>query len=141
MIARMIRDTFADLAAIHNPWPNRDEVESDVIYDQLCEDVHRARSEEVESLRAGWEHGDDDPVLASVRFARSKMLQAEQELRRLLAYAREFTRPRPYTLAELADAAGMSISGIRTAYERDEIDYVAAAIEARADVEQSVGKA
>ena len=47
-------------------------------------------------------------------------------MRRLLAYGREFTRPRPYRLTDLADAAGMSISGVRTAYDADEITHVAA---------------
>ncbi len=46
-------------------------------------------------------------------------------MRRLLAYGREFTRPRPYRLADLADAAGMSISGVRTAYDAEEIAQVA----------------
>jgi hypothetical protein len=33
----------------------------------------------------------------------------------------EFTRARPCRLEDLARAAGMSISGIRTAYDEDEI--------------------
>jgi hypothetical protein len=48
-------------------------------------------------------------------------------MRRLLAYGREFTRPRPYRLADLADASGMSISGVRTAYDDHEIQQVAQA--------------
>src|SRR6266705_2967895 len=44
----------------------------------------------------------------------------------LLAYAREFAEPRPYRLEDLARAAGMSISGIRTAYDDDEIGEVTA---------------
>ena len=43
----------------------------------------------------------------------------------LLAYAREFVGPRPYTLAELARFAGMSISGVRTAYSDTEVAEVA----------------
>ena len=42
--------------------------------------------------------------------------QAAREMRLLLAYAREFATPRPYRLVDLAEAAGMSVSGIRTAY-------------------------
>ena len=63
-------------------------------------------------------------MLTSLRAARARMLAAELEMRRLIAYAREFVRPRPYTLADLAEAAGMSISGIRTAYDDDEIGFV-----------------
>jgi len=33
----------------------------------------------------------------------------------LIAYGRRFTHPRPYKLIDLANAAGMSISGVRTA--------------------------
>jgi AraC-like DNA-binding protein len=53
------------------------------------------------------------------------MLAAERDLRLLLAYAREFAEPRPYRLEDLARAAGMSISGVRTAYDHDEITQVA----------------
>ena len=42
-------------------------------------------------------------------------------MRLLIAYGREFTQPRPYKLEALAAAAGMSISGTRTAYGEDEI--------------------
>ena len=46
-------------------------------------------------------------------------------MRVLLAFAREITAPRPYRLADLAQAAGMSISGIRTAYTQADIDHAA----------------
>jgi hypothetical protein len=45
----------------------------------------------------------------------------EADTRLLIAYGRCFTHPRPYKLIDLANAAGMSISGIRTAYDTDEI--------------------
>src|SRR5271166_6023907 len=57
-----------------------------------------------------------DPVLAALHDARDRRDQADRDIRILLAYARELTRPRPYRLADLAAAAGMSISGVRTAY-------------------------
>ncbi len=44
------------------------------------------------------------------------MLQVAARMRLLIAYGREFTRPRPYRLEDLARAADISISGIRTAY-------------------------
>lgn len=56
---------------------------------------------------------------------------AEQRLLLLLAYAREFVAPHPYTLADLARPAGMSISGVRTSYGQDEIREVARRIGAR----------
>ena len=41
---------------------------------------------------------------------------------------RRFTHPRPYKLIDLAAAAGMSISGVRTAYEAGEVEQVAEAL-------------
>ena len=65
-----------------------------------------------------------DVLLAALADARQRKEQAAQEMRLLLAYAREFVTPRPYRLADLADAAGMSISGIRTAYTPADIAAV-----------------
>jgi len=62
-----------------------------------------------------------DPVLAALRAARARRDQADRDIRILLAYARELTTPRPYRLADLADATGMSISGVRTAYAHHDI--------------------
>src|SRR5215469_10903020 len=62
-----------------------------------------------------------DPVLAALREARDRKDQADRDIRILLAYARELTSPRPYRLADLAAAAGMSISGVRVAYTRQHV--------------------
>jgi AraC-like DNA-binding protein len=59
---------------------------------------------------------DSDPVLAALKDARDRRDQADRDIRILLAYARELARPRPYRLTDLAAAAGMSISGVRSAY-------------------------
>jgi len=69
-----------------------------------------------------------DPLLAALADARQRKQQADKEIRVLLAYARERVTPRPYRLADLADAAGMSISGVRVAYTRTDTDQVARAI-------------
>src|SRR5947207_15029547 len=65
---------------------------------------------------------DDDPVLAALRAARARRDQADRDIRILLAYARELAAPRPYRLADLAEATGRSISGVRTAYTAADID-------------------
>ena len=64
----------------------------------------------------------DDPVLAALRAARARRDQADRDIRILLAYARELAAPRPYRLADLAQATGRSISGVRTAYTAADID-------------------
>ena len=65
-----------------------------------------------------------DVLLAALADARQRKQQAAQDIRLLLAYAREFATPRPYRLADLAEASGMSISGIRTAYTPADIEAV-----------------
>jgi hypothetical protein len=67
----------------------------------------------------------DDCLLTAIRTAACRKEQAEQDLRLLIAYAREFVRPRPYRLTDLAQAAGMSVSGVRTAYDQRDIERVA----------------
>ena len=62
-----------------------------------------------------------DPVLAALRAARDRRDQADRDIRILLAYARELATPRPYRLADLAEATGRSISGVRTAYTHHDV--------------------
>jgi hypothetical protein len=82
----------------------------------------------VERLRATAEvvgfYGHD-PLLTTLAGVRRQRHDLDAATRRLLAYGREFIRPRPYKLADLADASGMSISGVRTAYDAEEIAQVA----------------
>jgi hypothetical protein len=65
----------------------------------------------------------DDALLAALADARRRKDQAAREMRLLLAYAREIVTPRPYRLADLAEAAGMSISGIRIAYTASDVQH------------------
>jgi hypothetical protein len=91
---------------------------------------HAQRREVIaQRLRAGAANGPHggDPLLTTLAGLRRQRLELEAATRRLLAYGREFSRPRPYRLIDLADAAGMSISGIRTAYDQDDIRQVQAA--------------
>jgi hypothetical protein len=70
----------------------------------------------------------EDPLLAALTAARERKARADHDIRLLLAYAREHVQPRPYRLADLAEAVGMSISGVRTAYTQADIDQAAHAI-------------
>jgi hypothetical protein len=67
-----------------------------------------------------------DTLLMALADARRRKEQADRDIRMIVAYARELTKPRPYRLADLAKAAGMSISGVRVAYTRSDIDRAAA---------------
>jgi hypothetical protein len=106
------------------PRPDDDPSWAEVGYAEVLDEVHRERQQLAEALREGWGH-DVDPVLVEISTQRERMLQAERTMRLLIAYAREYVRPRPYRLEDLAVAAGMSISGVRTAYDDDEIEQVA----------------
>jgi hypothetical protein len=66
-----------------------------------------------------------DPLLVALADASQRKQQATNEIRLLLAYAREIITPRPYRLADLAQAAGISISGVRTAYTGADIRQAA----------------
>lgn len=69
-----------------------------------------------------------DPLLEAISSVRQRKERADRAMRLLLAYAREHVTPRPYRLADLADAAGMSISGVRSAYRQADIDQAAQVI-------------
>lgn len=57
-----------------------------------------------------------DPVLAAIEAAATRRRAADRELRELVAFAREHVVPRGYRLVDVASAAGVSISGVRTLY-------------------------
>jgi hypothetical protein len=65
----------------------------------------------------------DDALLAALADARRRKDQAARDMRLLLAYAREIVTPRPYRLADLAQATGLSLSGIRAAYTESDIQH------------------
>src|SRR5487761_1092998 len=124
------RDIITDLTDLTHPMPEEpeefeDEDQANGWREQADEEVWQ-REEYEEQLRLSLEHQDDyDPLLSEIALARYAMLQAEARMRLLIAYGREFTRPRPYKLEDLAGAAGMSVSGVRTAYDDDEVAEVA----------------
>jgi hypothetical protein len=121
-------DIFDDLAALHTAMPEsvggNPQIGEDVLGDAQ-EQVRHEREEHAEQLRLLWDEQDVDPVLSEIRAARAAMLAAEQRLHLLIAFAREYVSPRPYPLEEIATAAGMSISGVRTCYDEEEVAVVA----------------
>ena len=121
------RDIIADLVDLTYPMPDRPGGDGDAeAWSMECDDAAREREAFERELRFMWDEGDiHDPLLSEIAAARNAMLTAEARMRLLIAYGREFTRPRPYRLEDLARAAGMSISGVRTAYDDDEVAEVA----------------
>ncbi|MET7372570.1 hypothetical protein [Micromonospora arida] len=72
-----------------------------------------------------------NPLIGALADARRAKEEAEQRIRELVAYGREFVQPRPYTLGDLAAGAGMSISCTRTAYSHRDVAQVADATGAK----------
>jgi hypothetical protein len=121
-------DMCADIAALLNPMPapaDGGDESDDESHSHAAEAAWQEREETAEGLRMSWAEEDIDPLLSTLTSLRNRRLQLEADMRLLIAYGRCFTHPRPYKLIDLANAAGMSISGIRTAYDTDEIDQAA----------------
>src|SRR5260370_15800937 len=105
------------------PTPVEGGDESDLeSYAHAAEEALQEGQDMAEGLRMSWAEEDIDPLLSTLTTLRNRRLQLEADMRLLIAYGRCFTPPRPYKLIDLANAAGMSLSGIRTAYASAEID-------------------
>jgi hypothetical protein len=118
-------DICADIAALLNPVPAPVDQEQDNDWGAPAARVWEEREEEAGQLRVAWEEGGIDPLLSTLASLRAQRLRLEADMRLLIAYARRFTHPRPYKLIDLAEAAGMSISGVRIAYDDDELGQLA----------------
>jgi hypothetical protein len=121
-------DMCDDIAALLLPLPEDRADEPAENSDLAADAILGERETTAESLRIAWSAGNEDPLLTTLAYLQQRRLQLESQMRQLIAYGRRFTRPRPYKLIDLANAAGMSISGVRTAYEDEEIDQVAEAL-------------
>jgi hypothetical protein len=131
----MRKDIYVAVGALVHPLPDRQDFaasnphlsESDLslIFGEVCDDAVGARERYVEGLREQAEREEEfDPLLAELAWCRAQILEMERRIGLLLAYGREFVRPQPYQLKTLAAAAGLSISGVRIAYDEDEIGVV-----------------
>jgi hypothetical protein len=119
-----VTDICAEIAALLIPMPSRTD-ENDEVYNDLAEAAWGERESLAESLRLSWQEEGDDPLLSTLAGLRQQRLRLEADMRLLMAYGRRFTHPRPYKLIDLASAAGMSISGVRIAFDDDEITQAA----------------
>jgi hypothetical protein len=115
-------DICADIAAVLHPMPAPSEEDD---WGGPPEQVWQERDETAQQLRLAWEEGGVDPLLSTLESLRNERLRLEENMRLLIAYARRFTHPRPYKLIDLAEAGGMSISGVRIAYDDEELGQLA----------------
>ncbi|MGY5124351.1 hypothetical protein [Streptomyces nigrescens] len=119
---------ISDIAAIRYPLPLPGSVTPADLYFDACEQAEHLRIEEAERLEAASDGLDADPLLLALEDAKARKAEADAEIRRLLAYGREFHGARPYRLESLAQSSGMTVSGIRTAYGSDEVKDVEHAV-------------
>ncbi len=124
--------------------PDRDPGDDDLTDDAftaLHDGAQQRRREFEDNLRTVQEAGplvldpgaaavEVDPLIAELHRAHADQQDAENRLRLLLAYAREYT-PHAYSLAELGRAAGISGSGVRTVYTWIDVGRVYQLLERR----------
>lgn len=127
-VTRLLGYTEADLeiAAILEPAPADDSDCDDgaAQYEDWIDRLEeRATSVQVMTRsHAAGEGGD--PLLLSLERLRRQRNEIEQQMILLAAYMRESIKPRPYTLQRIADAAGLSVSGVRTFYSDEDIQIL-----------------
>jgi hypothetical protein len=125
-------DICADIAALLTPMPERLDLDTtgdrdvyDDVYNDMAQEAWQERESLAEALRLSWQEEGADPLLSTLADLRQQRLRLEANMRLLMAYGRRFTHPRPYKLIDLANAAGLSISGVRVAFDDDEITQAA----------------
>jgi hypothetical protein len=76
-------------------------------------------------LQWGKSEGGEEALLAQLRDAQRMQVEAQLRRRLLIAYMRErLPASRRVSLQRIAQVAGMSISGVRTAYNNDDIQVL-----------------
>lgn len=117
-------DHDVELAALLEPPPPPDCTNENGEYD--------AWITELEGRAAGIQFLADeegvDPLLHTLEHLRRRRNEIEQQMIFLVAYMREKVKPRPYTLQQIAAAAGLSISGTRTFYDSEDVQIIEARI-------------
>ncbi|MEV6318979.1 hypothetical protein [Streptomyces sp. NPDC051776] len=113
-----------DIAALRFPMPQPGDVRPADAYDDACEQVAAQREEAATNLEAASEGLDEDALLLALKDITARRNALDAEMRRLLAYGREFHGKRAYELDPLAEATGLTASGVRTAYGQAEVEQV-----------------
>ncbi|NBM15441.1 hypothetical protein [Streptomyces sp. GC420] len=126
MIAAMY--SVEELAALRHPMPEPGTVTPEDSYADACDQVAEQRKRDVLHLEGASDSLGTDPLLLALDDLKVQKEAVDTQIRRLLAYGREFHGSRPYGLEELARRAGYSVSGVRTAYGEKEIKQVTAQI-------------
>lgn len=125
--SRLLGYTEADLevAAILEPAPADDCDDGATEYEDWVNRLEE-RATSVQVMTRSYAAGEGgDPLLLSLERLRRQRNEIEQQMILLAAYMRESIKPRPYTLQRIADAAGLSVSGVRTFYSDEDVQILA----------------
>lgn len=113
------------LAAIFEPPPPVDSVDQSEDYNAWIERLEE-RAATIRFQTRTQDSGDTTaPLLDYLSSLRQQRNEIEEQMILLVAFMRERVKPRPYTLRQIADAAGMSVSGTRTFYDDDDVAHLA----------------
>ncbi|MFJ2627621.1 hypothetical protein ACIO6T_30540 [Streptomyces sp. NPDC087532] len=88
----------------------------------MREEMDRLRKEYAEDLEGTALGTDTAPLIVAIQKAQADKEAADRRIR--TPYAREFHPARRYSLNELAEASGCTISGVRTTYGDPEVTLV-----------------
>lgn len=125
MRSLLLRDIVAILWPLPDKPPAEAPQEFHDRYKTELEHLDEAREAAADRLLAMAVGHHDDVLLAALADVSYTINRQERLRRLLLAYARQYVPGRGYTLDALAEATGMSRSGIRTAYKQVDVDIVA----------------
>jgi len=104
--------------------PDKSQLGDDIRFHQLTWQVREQREAEARALEeASAADPHFDPLIHKLRELSALKGQLDQHIRHLLTYGRNFVRPRPYQLAVLAEATGLSVSGVRLICQNEEINH------------------
>jgi len=118
-------DLYSEIAALLHPLPIASADEDETHLELVAQFAGREREATAARLRRLWEESDLDPLLEAIEEQHRVRAEAEQRIRHLVAYGREFVTPRPYPREILAPSLGGSPSAVRGAYDHRDVEQVA----------------
>jgi hypothetical protein len=112
-----VYDIFEEIAALLHRLPPAPTC-PDSASDQLTPEIRRKRETEARMLAEEHQEEGSDPLLSKIRELAHLKREIDEQLSLLIVYSRHFVPPRPYQLSLVADAAGLSVSGVRAISSR-----------------------
>ncbi|MFI6503500.1 hypothetical protein [Nonomuraea typhae] len=108
---------ISDIIRVLHQWPDEPETGKDLTFFERLHQASQGRTRLEQELIEAKEAHEGAPPFDPLLYKLTQLVRAreqiDEQIRDLFVYARHFVRPRPYPLAVLAKASGMSASGIR----------------------------